>query len=345
MSSEQTARKQTFDIKNAKPKGSSSLDYAKKILQIESEAVLKVSELLDTNFDRAVQTILSIKPEGRVVVSGMGKAGFVGMKTSATFASTGTPSFFLHPADAVHGDLGRYTKHDVALVLSNSGETVEVLRTIPHIKGMGSTLIAITGDVASRLAAHADIVLSIGKITEVGPLALAPTCSTTAMLALGDALAMAVSKLKDFSREEYARYHPGGNIGRALTLVSEIMRSGDEHCVVLSTLPTRDVVHRIIKTKGRPGAASIVNEQGKLIGIFTDGDLRRCLDKDTRLLDAPVSEVMSKTPKTIEQGKLIQEALRIMSEFKIDEIIALDADGCPVGMVDIQDILEFNGRF
>jgi arabinose-5-phosphate isomerase len=315
-----------------------AIEDGRAILRAEAEAILTLSDSLDESFRSAVQLILDMPREGRVIVSGMGKAGFIGMKISATLASTGLPSFFLHPAEAVHGDLGRYTKCDVALILSNSGETYEVLRVLPHVKRMGCSTIAITGSVDSSLGRHSDVTLSIGKIVEAGPLGVAPTTSTTLMLALGDALAMAVLKNRGLTHEEFAALHPAGNIGRLLMVVSDIMRRGDENCVAPTSATVRDVIHRITITKGRPGAAAIVDPDGTLVGVFTDGNLRRCLDERLDFLDKPVEHFMSKNPKSVRPEQLVQEALRVMTEHRIDQVIVVDAAGAPIGMIDIQDV-------
>jgi arabinose-5-phosphate isomerase len=318
--------------------------YASEILRLEAEAVRGLCSLLDEGFDRAVDLITSMSPEGRVVVSGMGKAGFIAMKISATLASTGVPSYFLHPAEAIHGDLGRYTKKDIALLLSNSGETQETVGILPHVRRIGCPVISITSDRTSSLAKHSDVVLLIGSLDEAGPFGLAPTTSTTAMLALGDALAVTILKRQKFSKEQFALYHPGGNIGRGLMLISEIMRKGDENCVVPESMPSREVLHRITITKGRPGAASVVDASGKLVGVFTDGNLRRCLEQGSDFLHLPIHDVMTSKPKTIESTKLAQEALRIMSDHKIDQLIVIDDSNRPIGMVDIQDLIDIRLR-
>jgi arabinose-5-phosphate isomerase len=318
-----------------------SSNYAKKVLLTEAKAIEKLADLIDENFDHAVKTILEMPQGGRIVISGMGKASFIAMKFSATLASIGVPSFFLHPSEAVHGDLGRYTKNDISIILSNSGETPEILRMLPHIKEIGCPLISITSSKDSNLAKHSDIVLRIGKQDEVGPLGLAPTTSTTVMLALGDALAMALLNSKEFSLKDFARFHPGGDLGRSLTLVSEIMRTGEENCIVPQTMKTREVIHAISATKGRPGAACVADNKGKLFGIFTDGNLRRCLEEHADFLDHPVSDFATKNPKVIHKDKLVQEALRVMTETKIDQIIVTDDDKSILGLIDIQDLVKF----
>jgi arabinose-5-phosphate isomerase len=324
----------------AEQNGAGVIEYGRSLLALEAEAVLALSKAIDGSFARAVEIILKLPPSAHVIVSGMGKAGFVGMKISATLASIGVPSFFLNPAEAVHGDLGRYTRDDLALILSNSGETDEVLRIMPAIKRMRCPIVSITGRPSSTLAKYSDLVLDIGQISEAGPLGLAPTTSTTVMLALGDALAMAVLKARGFSKEQFALYHPGGNLGRGLVPISDIMRTGDEHCIVREDMSARDVIHQICCTKRRPGAASIIDSSGKLTGCFTDGNLRRCLDSREDFLDLPILRVMSRNPKTIRENQIASEALRLLSECQIDQVIVVDALERPIGMVDIQDLIE-----
>ena len=320
------------------------LAYGKEILRLEADAVSQLSELVDQQFEEAVKKLLALNSDGRVVVSGMGKAGFIAQKISATLASVGIPSFFLHPAEAIHGDLGRYTDKDLTIILSNSGETPEVLRMLSQVKRLGCAIIAITGNVDSQLAKHSDVVLNIGKLDEVGPLGLAPTTSTTAMLALGDALAMTVLKCQNFSREKYAFFHPGGSLGRSLMLVNEVMRSGEEHCVVPEDMKTSEVVHKYTATPGRPGCATIVDSNGKLSGVFTDGNLRRCIDEGADFLEKPISEVMTRNPKSVKPEQLVQEAIHVLSEYKIDQVIVADDNQMPVGIIDIQDVIEFRVR-
>lgn len=323
-------------------KASDIKSYAKTIIGLEAEAVNSVVGLIDNSFESAVRLILSIPSSGRVIVSGIGKAGFIGMKISATLASTGTPSFFLHPAEAVHGDLGRYAKDDIALILSNSGETPEILRILPSIKRVGCPIISITGSKSSTLSQHSEATLLIGKVDEVGPLGLAPTTSTTVMLALGDALAMTVLNQRGFSKEEFAQYHPGGALGRKLMKVEEAMRQGAELAVANQNLSCKEVIHIITVTKGRPGAAAIVDDSGKLSGIFTDGDLRRCLETNSNFLTEPVSKYMGKTPKYCKPNQLVEEALHVMSQHRIDQILVLDDNSKPIGIIDIQDIVSIN---
>ena len=311
----------------------------REVLCRAADCLAHLAKTLDDRFEHAVRVLLDLAPHGRVVVSGVGKAGFIAQKLSATLASIGIPSFFLHPAEAVHGDLGRYTEGDIALMLSKSGETPEIVRVLPFIKRYGCPLIAMTAQHSSSLAQHADIVLDLGAIIEAGPLGLAPTTSTTAMLALGDALAMACLEHKGLTKERFASFHPGGNLGHQLRLVREIMRTGEMHCIVPETLLTKEVLRQMSSTKGRPGAASVVNQNGLLQGIFTDGDLRRCLDQRPGFLEQPIGTLMTRAPKTIAPSQLVEEALHLLSHFKIDQLIVVDQAGAPLGMVDIQDIV------
>lgn len=315
------------------------IKYARDILSLEGNAILAVDRLIDAEFEGAVKLLTQLPESGRVVVSGMGKAGFIGMKISATLASIGVPSFFLHPAEAIHGDLGRFTKNDVVIILSNSGETPEVLSMVSSVKRMGCPIISITAIAECSLASHSDYKITIGAQPEVGPLGLAPTTSTTVMLAIGDALAMTVLNQKDFSKEDFAFYHPGGNLGRKLMTVAELMREGDHNAVANDRMTVREVVHVVTTTKGRPGAAAIVNETGSLVGVFTDGDLRRCLESEDNFLNASIKDVMGKNPKTVAPQQLIDEALHIMTEYKIDQVIVVDSENQPIGLLDIQDIL------
>lgn len=315
--------------------------YGQQILRNEGEAILEVGASLGESFAQAVKILLDLPPQNHVVVTGMGKAGVIGMKISATLASTGVSSFFLHPAEALHGDLGRFSRNDIALVLSNSGETREIIEILPAIKRFLCPIISITSSETSSLARFSDVTLPIRKEKEAGPFGYAPTTSTAMMLALGDALCMVLTKARGLSREEFAVYHPGGDIGRSLMTCAEIMRHGDEHCVVREETVCREVLHRITSTKNRPGAASVVDAQGILRGVFTDGDLRRCLEKEAGFLERPISEVMGKNPKTIGADRLAQEALAILNKYKIDQVVVVDNNQRPAGMIDIQDLLDF----
>jgi arabinose-5-phosphate isomerase len=317
----------------------SDVTYGQSILKQQIAVLTTVCESLDPRFADATKILLSLDRNARIVVSGMGKAGFVGMKLSATLASIGFPSFFLHPADAIHGDLGRLQKNDVVIILSHSGETDEVVRLLPRIKLFGSTIISITSTSASSLGRHSDVVIATGRIPEAGPLGLAPTTSTTVMLALCDALAMTLLERKGISKEEYAAFHPGGDLGRSLMLVNEIMRSGSSVCVVTEDTLNKKAIHDITATEGRPGCAAVINKNGEIVGVFTDGDLRRCLEKEPDFLNKTIGSVCSRTPITIKADQLAQEACRIIQERKINQLFVINSSNSPVGLIHIQDLL------
>ena len=312
-----------------------------KVLREEAAAVTQVADLLGASFDAAVKLILELSPSGRVVVTGLGKAGIIAQKVSATLASTGTSSFSIHPTDALHGDLGRTHKTDLALILSNSGETAEIIQLLPQLRAVGVPIIAITGAEQSTLAKHADVVLSIGLMNEAGELGLAPTSSTTAMVALGDALALVILKARGFTAEQFAANHPAGSLGRALMKVGDVMRSGAAQCVVLETELVSGVLKKISLTPGRPGAAAVVDASGKLVGVFTDGNLRRCLEQGSAFLGAPISTVMGKNPKCISPQQFAKEALLLLIELHVDQLIIVDEQHAPIGLVDIQDVAGF----
>ncbi len=310
---------------------------AKEVLRIEAAAVSSLIKRVDANFEKAVKLMLACK--GKVVVTGMGKPGFISAKISATLSSTGTPSLYLHPADAIHGDLGRVTKDDVVLAISNSGETEEIIRLLPTLKKIGARLIAMVGNTESSLARYSDVVLNVAVKREACPLNLAPTASTTAMLAMGDALAIALLDKRGFREEDFAFYHPGGTLGKRLILkVGDIMRKGKGNPVVKEDTKVKAVLLKI--TEARAGSASVVNKKGVLIGIFTDGDLRRHLGVDALLPLRQVREVMTRNPITISKEMLAADAFRILRERKIDEIPVVDDKRRPIGLVDVQDLLK-----
>ncbi len=313
------------------------IERAKKVLQIEREAIGRLGNRLDGRFEKAVE--LLGRCLGRVVVTGMGKPGIIGQKISATFSSLGIPSLWLHPAEAAHGDLGRVTGQDVVLALSHSGETEEILHLLPLLRRIGAKLIAVTGNPSSRLGAQADVALPTFVRNEASPWGLVPTASTTAMLALGDALAVALSEKRGFSPKDFAALHPGGSLGKRLNLrVEDLMRTGKTHPVVKES----DAVQRVLFaiTRARAGSASVVNARGRLTGIFTDGDLRRHAEEDLQILRRRVSQVMTRRPKTLPVGHLAVEALKILRAHRIDEIPIVDAKGRPAGLLDIQDLLK-----
>ncbi len=310
---------------------------AREVLKIEAEAIEALMRRLDDKFDKAIGFLSECR--GRVIVTGMGKGGLIGQKISATLSSTGTPSLFLHSAEAIHGDLGRVTAEDVVLAISNSGETEEVIRLLPLIKKIGARLIALTGNPRSTLGRHSDVTLDVSVKKEACPLGLAPTASTTATLAMGDAIAVCLLKKKGFREEDFAFYHPGGALGKKLLLkVEDIMRQGPANPVVKEDALVRDVLLKI--TQARAGAASVVDAAGKLTGIFTDGDLRRHVESDRYLVVRKVKDVMTKDPVTIPKDHLASEALRILKDKRIDEVPIVDAKHRPIGMLDVQDLLK-----
>ena len=313
------------------------LTRAKEVLRIERDAIGRLGLRLDGKFEKAVEMLG--KCLGRVVVTGMGKPGIIGQKISATFSSLGVPSLWLHPAEAAHGDLGRVTGQDVVIALSHSGETDEILHLLPVFKRIGARLIAVTGNPHSRLATQADVMLDTFVKNEASPWGLVPTASTTAMLALGDALAVALSEKRGFTSKDFAALHPGGNLGKRLTLrVEDLMRKGPAHPVVKASDPVKKVLLAI--TRARAGSASVVDAKGKLAGIFTDGDLRRHIEEDPQILRRKVSQVMTRNPKTLPAGHLAVEALKILRAYRIDEILIVDPRGRPAGLLDIQDLLK-----
>lgn len=313
-----------------------NLEYARRVLKAEAKAVQSLARRIGPEFERAVRLILGCK--GKVVATGMGKAGIIAQKISATLASTGTPSIFLHPAEAMHGDLGRIVKEDVVLALSNSGETSELIALLPSIRELGARIVSITASASSSLAKTSDVVLTIGDIEEPCPMKLAPSASTTAMLALGDALALTVLRERGFSEEDYAFFHPGGALGKRLKKVSDIMRTGERNPVIDETRPVKVALELI--TRSRAGAISVVNGKGRLTGIFTDGDLRRHVAADPDVLNAPIKEVMTRNPITISPDKYVYQAAEILGRRKIDELPVVDARGRPIGMLDVQDLLD-----
>ena len=310
---------------------------AKDVIRIEARALLALLPRVGRNFEKACELIL--KSKGRVVVTGMGKPGFIAQKISATLSSTGTPSLFLHPAEALHGDLGRVMKDDVVIAFSNSGQTEEIIKLLPVIRQIGAGLIAITGNSRSLLAQHSDIVLDVSVKREACTMNLAPTASTTAMLAMGDALAVTLLEKKGFKPENFALYHPGGDLGKRLLLkVSDIMRTGKNNPLVRENEKIKDVLYKI--TNARAGSATVVDTAGVLKGIFTDGDLRRHLKDGQDILGWTVAQAMTFNPVCIEAEKLAAQAIEIMRSKKIDEVPVVDKKNRPVGLLDVQDLLK-----
>lgn len=313
------------------------IKQAREILRLEAGAIGRLADGLGADFERAVDAVVGCK--GRVVTTGMGKIGIVAQKVSATLASTGTPSVYLHPAEAVHGDLGRVVKGDVILAFSNSGETEEVLRLLEVFKRIETQVIAVTSRPKSTLARHSNMVLDLGSLDEACPLGLAPTTSTTVALALGDAVAMCALSRKKFSREDYARFHPAGELGRRLLKVEDIMRTGGDVVAVSPDTTVRKALIAISRAPQRAGAVLVADGRGRLLGIFTDGDLRRHLEGETEFLDKPISAVMVADPKSVRPGQLATEALAMMKKYRIDDLPVTDGDGAIIGILDIQDMI------
>jgi arabinose-5-phosphate isomerase len=315
----------------------STMALARKVLTIEAQEIQALASRLDSHFEEAVKLILKCK--GRVVVSGMGKSGHIGNKIAATLASTGTPAFFMHPAEASHGDLGMITEGDIVIALSNSGESDEILNILPTIKRLGAKVISITGSANSTLAKESNIHLSAEVSQEACPLGLSPTASTTAALALGDALAVCVLDCRDFSAEDFARSHPGGNIGRRLlTRVKDIMRLGDAVPSVSENTTLSDALLEI--TKKGMGLTAIVDEKFHPIGIFTDGDLRRTFANGVNASTTKILEVMHANPSTISANQLAVEALELMEAKKINGLLVTDDVGKLVGAFNMHDLLK-----
>lgn len=312
-------------------------NIAKNVIDIEAKALAELKKQVPADFDKIIDAIAKIK--GRVIITGMGKPGFVAQKISATMSSTGTPSLYLHPADAHHGDLGRVTKDDCVIALSNSGETEEICKILPMMKKIGVLLIAMTGNKKSTLAKNSDYILNTHVKREACSLGLAPTTSTTVMLAMGDALCVALLNKKGFKEKDFAFFHPGGTLGKRLILkVEDIMRSGKDNPLVKSDMLVKDVLVKI--TKARAGSASVIDAKGKLVGIFTDGDLRRHMDARINIATRFIKDVMTKNPVAIKKDKLAAEAFQILRSKKIDEIPVVDDAGRPIGLLDVQDLLK-----
>ncbi|MHC4877220.1 MAG: KpsF/GutQ family sugar-phosphate isomerase [Planctomycetota bacterium] len=314
------------------------LRAAREIILQEAETLSALAGRLDTRFCDAVDLLRECP--GRVIVSGIGKAGLIGQKIVATFSSMGTPAQFLHPSEAVHGDLGCVSDRDVVLILSNSGETEEIGRLTPLVRQLGAKIIALTNSSQNSLGIAADVVLEIGRLREAGVLALAPTTTTTAMLAMGDALALVVSQQKQFTARDFSVFHPGGSLGRRLTPVHEVMRRGDELRIADRSASIRETLQRLRKSGRRTGAILIVDEDGLLAGLFTDSDLARLLElhRDEQL-DRPLAEVMTRGPLTIRETASLDDAVGLLTDRKISELPVIDEKGRPIGLIDITDVI------
>jgi len=312
--------------------------FAREVLRIEADALDRVRERLDSTIARAAERVHRCR--GSVIVTGMGKAGIVGQKLAATLASTGTRAFPLHPGEAAHGDLGRIRADDVVIALSQSGETEEVLRLLPALRRIGAALVAITGRAESSLGRAAEYCVALGPIEEACPLGLAPSASTTAMMAVGDALALLVSRMRDFRAEDFALYHPGGTLGRRLALVDDLMRTNGRLRVAREDLSVREVFVMLAGPRRRSGAVLVVDDAERLVGIFTDSDLARLFEtRRDDLLDRPIGEVMTPDPVQILAGSSVGEAVEAMKARKISELPVVDRGGRPVGLIDLTDLI------
>jgi arabinose-5-phosphate isomerase len=315
------------------------LDYARRVILAEADAIASMTPIVNGQFVRAAEMLYHCT--GSCIVSGIGKAGIIGRKISATLASTGTPSHFLHPAEAVHGDLGRLRREDIVMILSYGGETDEITRLINLVKQLQIRLIALTGDGDSTLSRHSDVVLCMGKVNEACPLGVAPSVSTTCMLTIGDALAFTVMKARNFSVEDYVRFHPGGSLGAKLMTVEQSMmfRPGEKLPIVSVGDSVRGMLEQTNDVK-RHGAVMAVDGEGRLAGIITDADLRRLLTKQgAAAFDRAVGDVMTAGCKRIRADALAAEATAIFHKYRIDELPVVDADDRPVGLIDVQDIV------
>ncbi|MCE3009080.1 MAG: KpsF/GutQ family sugar-phosphate isomerase [Proteobacteria bacterium] len=317
-----------------------TIELAKSVLDIEAQAVLQLKSRIDEHFLKAVDLMLATK--GKVVLCGIGKSGQMARKISSTLSSTGTPSVFVHPAESAHGDLGTITKEDLVIAISYGGESPEIVPLLTYVARKGIPLIAMTGKTQSSLAKAAQVVLDISVAREACPLELAPTSSSTATLAMGDALAMAVMDRKGFSAEDFAENHPGGSLGFRLSRVRDVMHTGAGFVVVTEETPLRQVISKMSQAETR-GAASIVGSQGDLIGIITDGDVRRRLESSSDPLNGVAKDMMTKSPRAIEADELVEKALFLMEQFRINVLFVLDSavqgSRKPVGVVHIQDLL------
>ena len=315
-------------------------EFAVNAIRCEAAAVEAVASAVNESFERAVRMMLDCPAS--VLTTGVGKAGHIARKVSATLASTGTASHFLAPTDAVHGDLGAVRSGDIVFLFSSSGESDELLRLLSIVKKLNHPVIAMTATRNSTLGRHADVVLEMGRIAEACPLGLAPSSTTTAMLALGDALALTIMKLRKFSAEDFAVFHPAGQLGRKLIKVSEAMnfRVGENLALASDRLTVGQVLHEVSTIKRRSGAVVLVDESGKISGVFTDSDLRRHLTEDDgALLKKPIREIMTRNPKRVRGDQLASEAMAVLQRYRIDELPVVDVDDRPVGMIDVQDLV------
>ncbi|MEK7689304.1 MAG: KpsF/GutQ family sugar-phosphate isomerase [Deltaproteobacteria bacterium] len=319
-------------------KSDKTISTAKRVLKTEADAISGLARRLDKNFPKAIDLILN--SAGKVVITGMGKSGLICKKIAATFASTGTPAFFLHPAEGVHGDLGMLMKGDVVIAVSNSGETEEIIRILPLIKRMGVKLIAMTGDLKSNLAKAGDVVIDIAVKEEACPLGLAPTASTTAALSMGDALAVALLEKKGFKERDFALLHPAGSLGKRLLKIEELMHTGKDIPLVNINASMKDAILEI--TAKRLGITAVLDNNNRLAGVITDGDLRRALEKGGDILNKEIKDVMTKNPKKIEKGAFTESALKVMEDYSITTLFVYEGkkEDRVVGVIHLHDLLK-----
>lgn len=314
------------------------LREARSILAVEGQALLELSHKLDGRFCTAVQMLAACR--GCVIVTGVGKAGLIGQKIAATLSSTGSRAYFLHPTEAMHGDLGCVGHEDIWLIFSNSGETEELLRLLPFIKAQRQSMIAVTASDASSLGSQADATICLGRLIEAGAHGLAPSTSTTAMLAVGDALALVASQMKHFTPQQFATFHPGGSLGRRLASVRDVMRPLDQVRIAFDSSTIREVYINLSRPGRRIGAVILVDEQGQLSGLFTDSDLARLLEqRRDNQFDRPIAEVMTRSPLTVGPDAILEEALQLLGAKHVSEIPVVDENHRPLGMIDITDVI------
>jgi arabinose-5-phosphate isomerase len=324
----------TGDVETSEAPSLADLSLARKVLQTEAQAILALIERVDSRFEAAVGLLLDCS--GRVIVTGMGKSGIICRKIAATLTSTGTPAFFLHPAEAIHGDLGVIQGSDVVVALSYSGETEELLRLLETIQRLGARLIAITGSVGSTLGKAADVALDCRVSEEACPMNLVPTASTTAALAIGDALAMTLSVAKGFRQEDFANLHPGGKLGKRLMRVEQLMHGGAQLPAVGLAAPMRDVIYEMSK-KGL-GMTCVVDDERRLVGIITDGDLRRHMSEPSSIVDRIAADVMTRNPVTVQRTLLAAQALNILEQRKITSLVVVSPEGVAEGVIHLHDL-------
>jgi len=313
-----------------------SIQQGKRVLEVEARAIEALVKRLDERFEKAIGLLYACS--GKVVVSGMGKSGLIGQKIAATLASTGTPAFFVHPAEGLHGDLGMLARGDVVIAISNSGETEEILKLLPFLKRLDIPVIALTGRTHSTLAKHSDVVLDVSVNEEACPMGLTPTASTTATLAMGDALAVALLQKRGIKEEDFAQFHPGGSLGRRLLLrVRDLMHAGDAIPRVLDQAVGRDIILEM--TRKKLGMTTVVGQEGQLLGVITDGDLRRCLERGVDMMASTAGSLASKNPKTIGQDELAAKAVKTMEEFSITSLVVTE-EGRVAGVIHLHDLLK-----